>query len=184
MDQLTEKQLVMAAKTDSDSFAQLYDYYFPKVYAFVASKIRHQENAEDLVSDIFFKMLKALPNFEWRDLPFGAWVFRIARNRINDHLRELYTKQNVDLENVKESCLEKETDSPQHKAKQSELHTKVAEFIQKLPTREADVIKLKFFSELSNKEIAQALDISESNVGVIIFRTLKLLKPDLEIFSN
>lgn len=182
MDIASEKQLVMAAKTDSDSFAKLYDYYFPKVYAFVASKVYDQDIAEDLVSDIFMKMLKALPNFEWRGLPFGAWVFRIARNRINDHIRDLHKNQHVDLDHIKESHHQKESESPAAKAKQSELHHQVANLMTDLPEREADVIKLKFFAELSNKEIAQALAISESNVGVIIFRTLKLLKPELENF--
>lgn len=177
-----EKQIVLAAKTDPESFAKLYDYYFPKVYAFVASKIYDQDKAEDLVSDIFMKMLKALPNFEWRGLPFGAWVFRIARNRINDYLRDLKKNNFVDLENIKESHHQKESESPVAKAKQSELHTKVAEVMASLPEREADVVKLKFFAELSNKEIAKALDITESNVGVIIFRTLKVLKPELENF--
>lgn len=182
MDIATEKQLVLAAKTDSDSFAKLYDYYFPKVYAFVASKIYDQDVAEDLVSDIFMKMLKALPNFEWRGLPFAAWVFRIARNRINDYIRDLHKTQHVDIDNIKESLHQKESESPVTKAKQSELHKKVTELMKNLPEREADVIKLKFFVELSNKEIAEALAITESNVGVIIFRTLKLLKPELENF--
>lgn len=174
--------MVLAAKTDPDSFAKLYDYYFPKVYAFVVGKIYDQNKAEDLVSDIFMKMLKALPNFEWRGLPFGAWVFRIARNRINDYLREYKKNDFVDLEHIKESLHQKESESPVTKAKQSELHSKVAEVIAKLPEREADVVKLKFFAELSNKEIASTLDITESNVGVIIFRTLKVLKPELENF--
>ncbi len=182
MDIAQEKELVISAKTDSDSFAKLYDYYFPKVYAFVASKIFDQSIAEDIVSEVFMKMVKALPKFEWRGLPFGAWVFRIARNAINDHLRSLHKTSHVDLEDIPELKHQKESDSPESKAKQSELHAKVSEVVAALPQRESDVIKLKFFSELSNKEIALTLGITESNVGVIIYRTLKLLKPDLENF--
>lgn len=183
MDLDTEKKLVLAAKTDTDSFAKLYDYYFPKVYAFVLSKVRDSNAAEDLVADIFMKMVRYLPKFEWRGLPFGAWVFRIARNRVNDYYRSIKKEQSVDLEHVKESEHQQTITSPSADAKQTELKATFEKILEKMPEREACVIRLKFFSDLSNKDIAKALELSETNVGVIIFRTLKSLKPELENFK-
>lgn len=182
MDLEDEKKLVEAAKTDTESFARLYDLYFPRIYAFVLSKTNNQEAAEDLVSDIFMKVVKALPRFEWRDVPFAAWLFRIARNRLNDYYREFAKHNTSDIENVKESHFQDENLSPKTQASQNELSDAVKALLSQLPEREASALRLKFFVGLSNKEIASTLGITESNVGVIIFRSLKTLKPDLEHF--
>lgn len=172
----------MDAKTDQARFAELYDYYFPKVYAFVASKV-DKSQAEDLVSEVFMKIVRYLPKYEWRDLPFGAWVFRIARNIINDHYRNKSHQSHADIEDVKGFVADEKSESPEKSAHRGELKIAVSDVLEKLSDREAEVIRLKFFSELSNKEISKALKITESNVGVIVYRTLKLLKPELENYS-
>lgn len=183
MDLQEEKQLVEDAKSHSESFAKLYDHYFPRVFAYVAAKVRDKSNAEDITSDVFIKVLENLDSFEWRGIPFAAWLFTIARNTVNN----FYTKNNKGqtleldegrfIENVKNEL------SPKEKATQQELSENVKKVLKSLPERELNVVQLKFFSQLNNREIVAVTGLSESNVAVILYRTLKRIKPDLKYFA-
>ncbi|MCC6643910.1 sigma-70 family RNA polymerase sigma factor [Candidatus Peregrinibacteria bacterium] len=174
-----DTQLVELAKTDSDAFAQLYDYFFPKVFAFVISKVGSNDAAEDIVSEVFIKVVQHLPKYQDRGAPFAAWLFTIARNMVFDY----YSKQSKDKSTVLEEGLEikdeSKNSSPHEQAKHSELHEKVKQVMQQLPERDLNVMQMKFYSGLTNREIAATLNLTESNVGIIIYRVLKKLKPDL-----
>jgi len=178
-----EQQLVDDARTNSESFGKLYDYYFPKVYAYVMAKVRDRADAEDLTGDVFMKVLENLPNFEWRGAPFGAWVFTIARNVVNTHFNKSSKNSHSELDDAHYVADESKDISPKKVAMQEELSAKVKHVMGKLPERELNVIQLKFFSGLSNREIVDVTGLSESHVAVIIYRTLQKIKPDLQYFA-
>ncbi len=171
------------AKENSESFGKLYDYYFPKVYGFVAAKVYDRDDAEDITGDIFVKILENLHNFEWRGLPFGAWIFRIARNTINDYYTKHGKTKVASIDEVYGLSEDEEKTSPHKKAAKEELAEKVKEILDDLPERDLNVIHLKFFSELSNREIVDVMGISESNVAVILYRALRKIKPELKHFA-
>ena len=183
MDLHEEQQLVEDAKNNAESFGRLYDYYFPKVYAFVAAKVNGHDDAEDLVSDIFMKVLENLPRYEWRGLPFGAWVFRIARNVLNDYYQKHNRTKVTDIEEAYGVSEPEEKASPHKNAIREELAGKVKTVLKDLSEKELTVIQLKFYSELSNREITHVTGLSESNVAVILYRTLQKIKPDLQCFA-
>src|SRR5215467_14492236 len=83
-----EQLLVEAAQKDPSRFAQLYEANFERVYAYIAARIRHRDEAEDLTAEVFKKALAHLGRFEARGAPFAAWLYRIAANAIADHSRE------------------------------------------------------------------------------------------------
>ena len=178
-----EQQLVEKAKQDSESFGKLYDYYFPKVYSFIAAKIYDRDDAEDLVSETFMKVLENLPRFEWRGVPFGAWIFRIARNTLNDYYEKHGKTRTTDIDTAYGVTDDEEKTSPFKKAAQGQLAEKVQNVLSSLPERELNVVQLKFFCELNNREIVKATGLSESNVAVILYRTLRKIKPDLQYFA-
>jgi len=167
------------AKTDSEAFGQLYDFYFPKVYPFVMAKVGDQMVAEDIVSDIFMKVLENLSKYQNRGLPFGAWLFTVARNVLFDHYAKSNKSASSSLDETIEIKDDKEESSPLHQAKGAELKEKVKAIMNKLPERELNVVQMKFFAGLTNREIAVALDLSEQNVGIILYRVLRRMKPDL-----
>ncbi len=179
-----EKRLVEDAKINIESFGRLYDFYFPKVYAFVAAKTGNRDDAEDITGDVFMKTLENLQTFEWRGVPFGAWLFRIARNTLNDYFNKSAKTRTTDIDQEYGISEDEEKTSPHKKAAKEELAEKVKEVLAVLPERELAVIQLKFFSELSNREIMHATGLSESNVAVIIYRTLRKIKPDLKHFAQ
>lgn len=79
-----ERHLIEAAKKDPARFAELYENNFDRVYAFIAWRVRDRNEAEDLTSDVFHQALAGLARFEWRGVPFAAWLFKIASNAIID----------------------------------------------------------------------------------------------------
>jgi len=168
------------AKTDFQSFDRLYAHYFPKMFGFVKSKVLDEQKTEDLVSEIFMKVMENLDKFEWKDVPFGAWIFKIARNHLYDH----YHKEN--REGYKESIDDRHDISdkgkysnPHKTAHLNEVQKIVINEMEKLTQKEKEVVEMKFFGDMKNKEIADALNYSERNVGVILFRTLRKLKGPL-----
>src|SRR6185436_5964739 len=82
----SEQALVEAAKADPSQFAALYEAHFERVYAFVMHRVRDRSAAEDLTADVFRHALAAIGGFEWRGVPFKAWLYRIAANEIADYV--------------------------------------------------------------------------------------------------
>jgi hypothetical protein len=75
-----ERLLVEAAQRDPRRFAELYELHFHRVYAYVVGRVGRREEAEDVTSDVFHQALARLQNYEWRGVPFSAWLIRIAAN--------------------------------------------------------------------------------------------------------
>src|ERR1700756_1200097 len=82
-----ERLLVEAAQRDLTKFADLYEAHFSKIYAFLAHRTGNRNAAEDLTSEVFHKALANLPSFQWRGVPFNAWLMRIAVNALSDHFK-------------------------------------------------------------------------------------------------
>lgn len=177
-DQL-DPEIIELAKTDSDAFGQLYDFYFPRIYGFVMAKVGDSSVAEDLVSDIFVKLLDNLPKYQDRGMPFSAWLFTVARNVIFDFFAKNNKQKTEMIEEGMEIKDEREDASPKVQASQTELKEMVKAVMSKLPERELTILQMKFFSGLNNREIAASLNLTESNVGIILYRVLRKIKPDL-----
>src|SRR5262250_1542397 len=82
-----ERLLVEAAQQDLRRFAELYERNFERVYAFIVRRVHDRTQAEDLTSEVFRHALENLSRFEWRGVPFAAWLYRIAANTIADSWR-------------------------------------------------------------------------------------------------
>ena len=86
---LIEEQVIQRAiNGDREAFTYIYDLHFDKIYRYIYVKVHSQAEAEDLTQDVFIKAYEAIKSYEWRDLPFTAWLFRIAHNRVIDHIRK------------------------------------------------------------------------------------------------
>src|SRR5499425_3949672 len=79
-----ERQLIEAAQADPARFGELYEIHFERVYAYVVKRVQDRAESEDLTSEVFHQALANLKRFEWRGIPFAAWLFRIASNLISD----------------------------------------------------------------------------------------------------
>src|SRR6266481_4336979 len=94
-EEANERLLVLAAQNDPTRFAELYENNFERVYAFIARRVRHRDEAEDLTAEVFHKALANLPRFKWRGVPFAAWLFRIAANMIADRSKRTAKERDI-----------------------------------------------------------------------------------------
>lgn len=178
-----ERELVQRARYDLEAFSTLYEIYLPKIYSLVGYKVQGSEElVEDLVREIFETVLRKLPTFEWRGVPFRSWLYQIARNHVIDHFR---TQKNT-------SSLE-ELSQTQDFASQSDTSWEVEQQLERerlqaalsqLPERERELVELKFSFGYNNREIASMVEMSESNVGSIVHRSMKKLRKFFEQQSS
>src|SRR5215472_2801865 len=91
-----EDDLVERAKLDPAAFGELYDHYVGQIYRFVYSRVRSQDLAEDVTSEVFFKALRAIHRYRPSGHPFSAWLYQISVNAIADHYRSKRPEQDLD----------------------------------------------------------------------------------------
>lgn len=169
-----EQAVVEAAKLgDQDALGKLYEHYFPRVYRYVVSRLRSNEDAEDVTEEIFLRIIDNVGSFEWRGLPFGAWVFRIARNEVVSHVRRQKTRgQNTQLS---ESIPDDARDHTEQV--EIDLTFKVVQVaIQKLPEAQRQVVTLRFVAGLTVAETAASLKKTENNVKVLQHKAIAKLQ--------
>src|SRR6266850_5230275 len=97
LDDAALERLVEASQNgDSEAFGRLFDHFHGPVYRYIVSRVQRPADAEDLTQLVFVKALEALPRYESRGIPFGGWLFRLARNTVIDHVRTRH--DHVDLD--------------------------------------------------------------------------------------
>lgn len=168
-----ERELVKKARQDSMAFRELYSHYFSRIYAYVSYRIGRVQDAEDLVADTFLRVVERLEEFQWRgEGSFAAWLFRIAHNRVSDFYRRgCRVKGSVPLEELPE--LEASTLLPADIVLQKEKFAHLRRLIGALSPRRQEIITLKFFGGLRNKEIAVLLGLDERTVASHLCRGLE-----------
>ena len=169
-----EKALVKRAKKDPEAFSSLYRRYFPRVYSYVSWRVGRRLDVEDLVSDIFTKALAGLDSFKWRrGAVFSSWIFRIAHNAVVDYFRRSAKRDSVSLNELPE--IQADELLPDELTERRRLFRTIFHEIQKLPARQAEIVTMRFYGELRNREIANVLNIEEKSVSSSLFRGLKKL---------
>ncbi len=170
--------LAERAKYEQDAFSELYDYFFPRVYSYIFAKVKDNHTADDIISSTFEKVFLHLRDYDSGKGAFSTWIFRIALNEMSS----LYRKQNASKETTWEEFFDPadKRATPEQQVVTKEGDRYLLCTLEKLPERERKIVSMKYFMGISNKEIAEALDMTPSNVGVILHRTLGKLKGMLE----
>ncbi len=165
------KLIRKAVSGDGAAFGQIYNIYAEKVYRFIFYRVNHRETAEDLVAEVFVRVLDKLPAIK-RSEAFAGWLFQIARNLVIDYYRS--RRPQIDLLEL-ENILEYE-DNLVDRANLGFDQQVFLTALKKLSPDQQVVIKLKFIDELENHEIAKVLDKSEGAIRVIQHRAIAELK--------
>ena len=166
------------AKTDQASFAELYDYFFPRIYSFIFAKVKNSDQADDIISVTFEKVFVKLDDYDSTRGAFSTWIFRIAINEMNNLFRKQKSLNEAAWEDFFNPADSRNT--PEQQMVSDEGDQYLLKALDKLPDREKKIVSLKYFTGLSNKEIAEMVDMTPNNVGVILHRTLDKLKGILE----
>ena len=169
-----ERKVVEQAQAgDQDALSTLYTFYFPRVYRYVAGRVRSTQDAEDVTEEVFLRLVANLKRFEWRGLPFGAWVFRIARNEVVSHVRR--QRRRGTPAPLSETIPDERQDHAAAYEQQATLEV-VREAASRLPPAQRDVIFLRFGAGLSVAETSAVLGKTENNVKVLQHKAIARLK--------
>jgi RNA polymerase sigma-70 factor, ECF subfamily len=178
MDEETLDRLVAEAKRgDPDAFGRIFDAYVGPLYRFIVSRVNNPSDAEDLTQLVFVKALEALPRYEARGIPFGGWLFRLARNAIIDQIRT--RRDHLSL--VTATTRETEDAGPEAMATLRDDLDRVARAMTALTDDQREVIELRFFAGLSVLEAAIAMGRQEGTIRGLQFRAIASLRRTLGI---
>jgi RNA polymerase sigma-70 factor (ECF subfamily) len=172
-----ERECIQRARTDPRAFAPLYDHYFARVHAYVCYRVWDAQDAEDVIADVFFKAIQNLQRFKWRHAnSFAAWLFSIARNQVIDYGRR---RKRIERVRGSESDLVGLADRApplQDVLSEQEAFRQMRALIATLSPRRQEVITLRFYAGLRNREIASVLGLSERTVAAHLCRALQDLE--------
>jgi len=170
---LIEEQLVQrAVNGDREAFTKIYDLHFDKIYRYIYVKVHSQAEAEDLTQDVFIKAYEGIKKYKWMDLPFTAWLFRIARNRVIDYIRKVSKEKKASLD---EAGAISSGDPVYMTEINFEIH-QLKDALKKLPDAQREVATMRFISELSIAEVALALGKREGTVKALQFNAIASLR--------
>jgi RNA polymerase sigma-70 factor, ECF subfamily len=172
----SEKRLVARAvaraKTgDQEALRFLYVRYADNVYGYVRSIVRDEYEAEDVTQHVFAKLMVVLPKYEQRQVPFAAWIIRVARNVAVDHMRQ---RRAIPCEEVRELRPQAESDDD---AQQNSLALREA--LATLPDEQREVVMLRHLVGLTPGEIAGRLGKTEPAIHGLHHRGRGALRSDL-----
>lgn len=173
-----EAALVQRAKADPAAFGILYERYIDRVYAYIYHRVGNAQDTEDLTARTFYRALDKLHTYEDRGLPFSAWLFRIAHNLVANWHRDRGRRRFLSLDKLWSHS--KEGDTPEEQIEREENHAALWDAIDRLPEERRNLLLYKFGSRLSNLEIGELLEKSESAIKSLYFRTLATLRKELE----
>jgi RNA polymerase sigma-70 factor (ECF subfamily) len=167
-----ERLLIEAAQHDPSRFAELYENNFHRVYAFVARRVNDRDEAQDVTAEVFHQALKNLGRFQWRGVPFAAWLLRIAANALADRWQRSARSIEVQAE---DNFNEQEVPSSGN-AVEVERHAMLFQLVDRLPADQRIVVLRRFVDQKSIREIAQELGRSEGAIKQLQFRALETLR--------
>jgi RNA polymerase sigma-70 factor (ECF subfamily) len=165
-------EMIAAAVKDINRFSDLYNKYYLQIYYFIYKRTSDREISFDICSHVFLKAMENLKNYKYTGVPFEAWLFRIALNEIYgmNRKRKLDLVYNLDSDKV----LNLPVDAAD--GEKEALINLVLEALQRLEKEEMDLIEMRYFSDMSLRDVAAVLNITETNAGVKVFRIIKKLK--------
>ncbi len=165
---------------DQSAFAELYDEFAQRLYAFIRIKVESDAEAEDILQEVFLKAWAGSKNLNLQNLNFSAWLYKVAGNTINDYYRRKYRQPSqVPLEEARQFA-SKEI-GPEEKTSHGLERTSVQRALAKLPQHYKEVIELRFFQDFTVTETANIMGKNSVTIRVWQFRALTRLK---DLFKN
>jgi len=173
-----ERALVARATAEPAAFAAIYDHYFPRVYNYVRYRVRDAAAADDITAEVFEALWAKLGSYRPERAPFGVWLFAVVRNAVNDFLRASQRRRWLRLDDLREHA--DGSPPPDQVVQRDETRQELLAALARLGERERDLLALKFAAGMTNRHIAELTGLGESHVGVIVYRSIRRLRRELE----
>jgi RNA polymerase sigma-70 factor (ECF subfamily) len=172
---LEEWEEIQAAQQNPAHFRPLYDRYYEPIFRFIYRRTADESLSGELCSNVFFKAMKKLTTYEFKGVPFSAWLFRIASNEITQHFRTTQKNRVVSVQTDALPDLKEEMGHFDEFGQQL-FRDALLGSLNELKINDLELIELRFFEQRPFKEIAAMLDMAESNCKMRTYRVLKRLK--------
>jgi RNA polymerase sigma-70 factor (ECF subfamily) len=166
---LVRKAIAHAKAGDAEGLHFLYVRYAPEVRRYVNSIVRDHHEAEDITQNVFAKLMTKIEKYEHRDVPFLAWILRVARNAALDHKRAMRAIPTEEVRVVDRA--QPETSLERRRALRSALES--------LPNEQREVLVLRHVLGLTPMEIATTMERTESSVHGLHHRGRRALQASL-----
>lgn len=166
------------SRLTAEAFTGFYEEYLPKVFKYVSFRISNKFLAEDITAAVFEKALTRYETYNSQKAGVATWIFTIARNTLIDHYRAADHEKTLELDEALD--LPQDSKTPEQAAIDEEQWGILHKCLEKLAPSEREIIMLKFSSQMTNREIAGILGLSNSNVGVILYRAIRRLRDDFQ----
>lgn len=165
-------RLVHEALTSPDALESLCSHYVPRIYNYVLRRVGRVQDAEDITSTVFEKVIGNLESFDESRASFSTWIYRIATNTVTDQYRSRSRKKESSLDDdVVEAGLAGEAG-----LERTDLYIGLLELLERLPVKYREAVALRYFAEMRVQEVAETLGITESAASKRILRGLDELK--------
>jgi RNA polymerase sigma-70 factor (ECF subfamily) len=172
-----EYSILERSRKNPKAFGELYEKYFDRIFNFVFRQTDDEELTADLCSQTFLIALKNLERYEFRGVPFSAWLYKIASNEVNKHYRKQKGNKVFSIEEVRiRELIEQGNDISDEESIQ-----RLMNYLRELPTEMLQVLELRFFEDKDFKEIAFILDITESGAKMRTYRALDRLRKNFNL---
>ena len=172
-------ELIRRAKEcDPSAFATIYDHYYLDIYNYIYHRVANVQLAEDLVSEVFLKVLESIDSFTFRGIPLSAWLFRLARNLLIDYFR---TSPRPGVEVPLEEEVVLTEGGPDAALERKVTRKQLLGALSNLTEDQKEVVVLKFMEGFSNTDVAKIVGRSEGAVKSLQHRALSTLSRILEI---
>lgn len=167
-----ELQQITAAKDNPARFNVLYEKYYKPIFVFIYHRTGNEQLTADITSQVFLKALINIKKYEFKGVPFSAWLFRIAFNEINMYFRKNNTDRIVSIDQTSIIQIAQEVELEDNKdALQTMMNA-----LKQLEQEDVYLIELRFFEKYSFAEVAQIVGITENNAKVRTYRIIDKLK--------
>lgn len=167
-----EWQSIQAAQANPAAFRLLYDRYFDAIFQFIYNRTQNEELSADLCSQVFLKAMQRLGDYTFRGVPFSAWLYRIASNELAQWYRQSKKVRVVSVEDSNLATMFEEVMEDD----MEKFRPYLIPALEHLKEADLEIVEMRFFEQRPFKEIADLLDITESNAKVRTYRVLERLK--------
>ena len=172
-----EYEILQQSRKNPKAFGELYEKHFERIFNYIYRQIDDEDLTADLCSQTFLIALNNLGRYEFRGVPFSAWLYKIASNEVNKHYRKLKHDKVFSIEEVRV----RELMDLANEGWDEELIQKLLRYLKELPTEMLEVLELRFFEDKDFKEIAFILDITESGAKMRTYRALDRLRKNFSL---
>jgi RNA polymerase sigma-70 factor (ECF subfamily) len=170
--------IARARAGDADAWGELYREYAPAIFRFCRRALPTREDAEDATMEIFMKLRDKLIQYD-QTRSFSAWLYKVAANHCWDLLRRRKSRQDKETEDLENVPLEHPDPNQLEKLIEQRTSEEVRRALGKLGSRARMALVMRYYSDMSYDEIADALGVRRAFVGVVLLRARHELRQSL-----